>query len=158
MTHPPKASRVDRRALCVAAALMALAAFLLKDAVGQTITATYGVGPAAMPMVIAGLLAALAVAHIAVAFRGGLPKAPPLDPAAVGWVATGLAILVGCLAFGGGFIAAATFLFATTARAFGRRALFADLAIGFVIGVVIHLAFSKLLTLALPAGPLERLL
>jgi putative tricarboxylic transport membrane protein len=158
MTHPPKVFKVDKRPLGVAVALLAIAAFLLKDAFGQTITATYGVGPAAMPMVVAGLLAALALGHVVVAFRAGLPEAPPLDPAAVGWVAAGLAILVGCLSFGGGFIAAATCLFATTARAFGRRALLADLAIGFVIGVVIHLAFSKLLTLALPAGPLERLL
>jgi putative tricarboxylic transport membrane protein len=51
-----------------------------------------------------------------------------------------------------------TILFAATATAFGRRAIAADLIIGFVIAVVIYLAFSKLLTLGLPEGPLERLL
>ena len=48
-------------------------------------------------------------------------------------------------------------LFACTARGFGRRALAVDAAIGFVLGLVIFLVFAKLLTLLLPAGPLERL-
>ena len=51
-----------------------------------------------------------------------------------------------------------TVLFAATARAFGRRALATDVAIGFVTGVVIYLVFTKLLTLGLPQGPLERLI
>jgi putative tricarboxylic transport membrane protein len=50
-----------------------------------------------------------------------------------------------------------TVLFAATATAFGRRAILTDLVIGFVIGTIIYLAFSRLLTLSLPAGPLERL-
>jgi putative tricarboxylic transport membrane protein len=32
-----------------------------------------------------------------------------------------------------------------------------DAAIGFVLGLAIFLVFAKLLTLLLPAGPLERL-
>ena len=50
-----------------------------------------------------------------------------------------------------------TVLFAATATAFGRRAIVTDLVLGFVIATVIYLVFSKLLTLGLPAGPLERL-
>ena len=52
---------------------------------------------------------------------------------------------------------AMTLLFAFTARAFGRRALIADLVIGFVLSTLIFLMFNKLLQLALPMGPLERL-
>ena len=37
-------------------------------------------------------------------------------------------------------------------------ALLADFAIAFVMTTVIYLAFDRLLTLSLPAGPLERLL
>ena len=59
---------------------------------------------------------------------------------------------------GGGFIPATTILFVATAAAFGRRAILADLAIGFVLAVVVFLIFDKLLTLSLPAGPIERLL
>jgi putative tricarboxylic transport membrane protein len=49
-------------------------------------------------------------------------------------------------------------LFAATSTAFGRRAFVTDLAIGAVLAVLIYLLFAKLLTLSLPAGPLERLL
>ena len=48
-------------------------------------------------------------------------------------------------------------LFATTSAAFGRRAFLTDLLIGAVIAVFIYLLFAKLLTLSLPAGPLEHL-
>ena len=42
--------------------------------------------------------------------------------------------------------------------AFGRRAILIDSAIALVLTTLIFLAFDKLLTLSLPAGPLERLL
>jgi putative tricarboxylic transport membrane protein len=70
----------------------------------------------------------------------------------------GLVALIATIWLGGGFIPATTLLFAATARAFGRRALVVDLVIGFVIGVLVYLAFTRLLTLSLPEGPLERLL
>ena len=63
-------------------------------------------------------------------------------------------VLIG---IGGGFIPAITILFAATAAAFGRRAILADLAIGFVLGTGAYLMFAKLLSLSLPMGPLERL-
>ena len=68
------------------------------------------------------------------------------------------AILIAIIGFGGGFIPATTVLFAMTAAAFGRRAFLVDVAIGFVLAFVIYLMFDKVLTLSLPAGPLERLL
>ena len=67
------------------------------------------------------------------------------------------ASMIAIIGLGGGFIPAMTVLFAATATAFGRRAILADLAIGFVIGTIIYIAFSRLLTLSLPAGPIERL-
>ena len=140
------------------AALLAVAAVVLGDAAGQTTAAAYGIGPAAMPYVVAALLAALGVGHVVAAFRDGLPVPDAADGAAIGSILLGLVGLLFCVAFGAGFILATTILFAATARAFGRRALLADAAIGLALGVAIHLLFSKLLTLSLPAGPLERLL
>jgi putative tricarboxylic transport membrane protein len=149
--------RADKRALVMGLALFVFAALVLRDAAAQTVSATYGIGPAAMPYVIATALAALGLGHIVVAFRDGLPVPEHADGAGIGWIAFGLAALLLCIALGAGFILATTILFAATARAFGRRALLVDAAIGFGLGVAIHLLFSKLLTLSLPAGPIERL-
>lgn len=149
--------RADKRALVVGLALFVFAALVWRDAAAQTLSATYGIGPAAMPYVVAMALAALGLGHIVVAFRDGLPVPEHADGIAIGWIALGLVALLLCIAFGAGFILATTILFAATARAFGRRALLVDAAIGFGLGVAIHLLFSKLLTLSLPAGPIERL-
>jgi putative tricarboxylic transport membrane protein len=70
----------------------------------------------------------------------------------------GLVALIAIIGLGGGFIPATAILFAATARAFGRRALLADLGIGLAIGLGAYLVFAKLLTLSLPVGPLERLI
>lgn len=154
----PAVRRADGRALVVGLALIVLALVVLRDATGQTVAAAYGIGPAAMPYTVSAALAALGVGHIASAFKGGLPVPEHADGAAIGWIAFGLAALLLCIAFGAGFVPATTVLFAATARAFGRRALLADAAIGFVLGVAIYLLFAKLLTLSLPSGPLERLI
>jgi putative tricarboxylic transport membrane protein len=150
--------RADKRALVVGLALFIFAALVWRDAAAQTLSATYGIGPAAMPYVVAVALATLSLGHIVLAFRDGLPVPEHADGIAIGWIAFGLVALLLCIAFGGGFILATTILFAATARAFGRRALLVDSAIGFGLGVAIHLLFSKLLTLSLPAGPIEHLL
>jgi putative tricarboxylic transport membrane protein len=150
--------RADGRALTVGLALLGLAVVVGRDAGAQTVTATYGIGPAAMPGLVATALAALGAGHLVVAFRDGLPIPEPADGIAVGWIAIGLVSLLACIALGGGFVLATALLFALTARAFGRRALAVDLALGFALGIAIHLLFTRLLTLTLPAGPLERLL
>ena len=149
--------RADKRALAVGLALFVFAALVWRDGAAQTLSATYGIGPAAMPYVVAMALAALGLGHIVVAFRDGLPVPEHADGIAIGWIAFGLVALLLCIAFGAGFILATTILFAATARAFGRRALLVDATIGVGLGVAIHLLFSKLLTLSLPAGPLEHL-
>lgn len=148
----------DWRALLVGALLLALAGAILWDANNQTIQTTYGIGPTAMPFVVAGFLGMLAIGHFFVAFRKGLPESPLADGVAMGWISLGLFALLGLMLVGGGFVLAATLLFAFTARGFGRRALLVDLAIGFVIAMTIFLVFNKLLSLTLPTGPLERLL
>ena len=90
--------------------------------------------------------------------REGLPRPDPADPVALGWAVAGLVGLIGTIGLGLGFIVATAVVFALTARAMGRRALFADLGIGLALGLAIYLMFAKVLTLSLPMGPLERLI
>lgn len=158
MTPASSTRGVDRPALVVAALLLGTAAIVAYDASTQTITSNYGVGPTAMPYVVCFGLLGLGLAHLVVAFKGGIPKPDAADTGAILWIIGGLAGLVACVALGGGFIAATALVFACTARGFGRRALLVDAVIGLVLGLVIFLMFSKLLTLTLPSGPLERLI
>ncbi|CAN7607910.1 tripartite tricarboxylate transporter TctB family protein [Bosea sp. LjRoot90] len=149
---------IDRPALIVGFLLLAVAAIVAFDASRQTITSNYGVGPTAMPYVVCAGMVLLGLAHLFVAFRDGLPKPEAADGRALLWIVGGLAGLIACIALGGGFIVATAILFSCTARGFGRDALLVDIAIGLVLGTAIYLLFLKLLTLSLPAGPLEALL
>ncbi|MFC5419790.1 MAG: tripartite tricarboxylate transporter TctB [Stutzerimonas stutzeri] len=149
---------IDRPALIVGLLLLAAAAIVAFDASRQTITSNYGVGPTAMPYVVCAGLAVLGLAHFIVAFKDGLPKPEEADGKALLWIIGGLVGLVACIALGGGFIIATAIIFACTARGFGREALIVDIVIGAVLGTIIYVVFLKLLTLSLPAGPLEALL
>jgi putative tricarboxylic transport membrane protein len=152
------ASRVDRAGIIIAVALAALAAVLVLDALRIQANVVYGLGPQAMPIIVAIGLAILAAGNLINALSGGDVEPEDMDFRPVLLILGGLAMMIAIIGLGGGFIPAMTVLFATTATAFGRRAIVADLIIGFVIATIIYLAFSKLLTLGLPEGPLERLL
>lgn len=154
----PAPRRVDRAGVVIAAALAVLAAVLVWDASKLPSTTMYGMGPEAMPIVIAIGLVILAIGNLIDALRGKLPPRESMDPKPVGLIIGGLALLIAIIGFGGGFILATSALFVTTSAAFGRRAVLTDIAIALVITTLIYLAFDKLLTLSLPAGPLERLL
>ncbi|MGY2806756.1 tripartite tricarboxylate transporter TctB family protein [Bradyrhizobium sp. USDA 4506] len=156
--QPAPARRVDRAGVVIAAALAGLAAVLVWDASKLPSTNMYGMGPEAMPVVIAIGLVILAIGNLIDALRGNLPPRESMDPKPVWLIIGGLALLIAIIGFGGGFILATSALFVTTSAAFGRRAVLADSAIALVITTLIYLAFDKLLTLSLPAGPLERLL
>lgn len=111
-----------------------------------------------MPIVIAIGLVILAVGNLIDALRGNLPPRESMDPKPVWLIIGGLALLIAIIGLGAGFILATSALFVTTSAAFGRRAVAADTALALAITTLIYLAFDKLLTLSLPAGPLERLL
>ncbi len=152
-THRP-----DAAGIAIGVALLALASAIAWDFTSLELTSTYGVGPKAMPMIVGGGLAILAIANLVIAWRGDLPERESYDPKPVVLILGGLAALIAIIQFGGGFIPAIAILFAATAAAFGRRAVIADLVIGAVLALVVFLLFSKLLTLSLPMGPLERLM
>lgn len=148
----------DPAGLVVAAILLVLAAIIGYDLSQLDFSSTYGLGPQAMPGLVAIGLVLLALANAVVAFREGRPERESVDLKAIFLILGGMACLMACIEFGLGFIPGITLLFAATATAFGRRAYLVDLAIGFVLAVVIYLLFAKLLTLSLPMGPLERLI
>jgi putative tricarboxylic transport membrane protein len=150
--------RVDPAGIVIAVALAALAAVLVWDASQLPATSMYGMGPEAMPMVIAAGLGLLAIGNLVDALRGNLPPRESMDPKPVLMILGGMALLIAIIGFGGGFILATSSLFVATSAAFGRRALLADTVIALVMSTLIYLAFDRLLTLSLPAGPLERLL
>jgi putative tricarboxylic transport membrane protein len=154
----PAPRRVDPAGLVIALVLAAVAAVLVWDANQLQSNTTYGMGPQVMPIVIAVGLGILAIGNLIDALRGNLPPRESADPKAVLLILAGLALLIAIIGLGGGFILATTALFVTTSTAFGRRAILADLAIGLVMTTLIYLAFDRLLTLSLPAGPLERLM
>jgi putative tricarboxylic transport membrane protein len=154
----PAPRSVDRAGIVIALALAALAVVLVLDALRIQANVVYGLGPQAMPIIIAIGLAILAAGNLVNALSGGDVEPEDMDFRPVLLILAGLAMMIAIIGLGGGFILAMTVLFAATATAFGRRAIVADLIIGVVLATVIYLAFSKLLTLGLPQGPLERLL
>ena len=154
----PAPRRIDSAGVVIALALAALAAVLVWDSRQLQSTTMYGMGPEVMPVVIAVGLGILAIGNLIDALRGNLPARESADPRAVLLILGGLALLIAIIGFGGGFILATSALFVTTSAAFGRRAILADTGIALVMTTLIYLAFDRLLTLSLPAGPLERLL
>jgi putative tricarboxylic transport membrane protein len=155
---PSAPRRVDPAGLVIALMLAAVAVVLVWDANQLQSNSPYGMGPHVMPIVIAIGLGILAIGNLIDALRGNLPPRESADPKAVLLILAGLALLIAIIGLGGGFILATTALFVTTSTAFGRRAILADLGIALVLTTLIYLAFDRLLTLSLPAGPLERLL
>ena len=150
------ASGLHRPTLVIGIALLALAFITWRDASAMQIRATYGMGADAASYFVALFLAVMGVGHLIAAFRWQ-DDPGATDWKAVGWVALGLGSLIAALWFGAGFIIGSTLLFVFTARAFGRRAWLADLALGLILATGIFLLFNKLLTLSLPMGPVERL-
>jgi putative tricarboxylic transport membrane protein len=149
--------RVDPAGIVVAALLAALAGLIVYDMTTLSITQTYGVGPKAMPIVVATGLGLLAIGNLVLAFRNGFPEREQPAHLPIVLILGGLLAVIVLIGIGGGFIPAVTILFAATAAAFGRRAILTDLVIGFVLGTAAYLMFAKLLSLSLPMGPLERL-
>jgi putative tricarboxylic transport membrane protein len=148
----------DRSGVVVGALLIALAAVLAWDASQLNRAAAYGFGPEVAPRAVAIGLVLLGVLSIWSGLRSTEEKPGPYDWGAVLTIALGFLALTACIGLGGGFVPAMTILFAVTSWAFGRRAPLQDAAIGFGLALVVYLLFSKLLSLSLPMGPLEKLI
>jgi putative tricarboxylic transport membrane protein len=154
---PSPQRRIDVAGLVIALLLLALAGLVWWDMTKLQILSPYDLGPKVMPIVVSIGLTLLAIGNAVGALRGDLPARDSLDWKPIALILGGLACLIILIAIGGGFMIGTALLFATTSAAFGRRAFLMDLLIGAVIAVFIYVLFAKLLTLSLPAGPLERL-
>jgi putative tricarboxylic transport membrane protein len=149
----------DRATLVVALILFGLAAALFHEASVISGAVNYGVGPGAALKIVGGGLAFLGLCSVVSAFRNtGIARPDAMNAGPVWIILAACVAMIICINFGGGFILGTTILFAATATAFGRRAYLADIGIGLVTAILIYLMFSKLLTLTLPQGPLERLI
>jgi putative tricarboxylic transport membrane protein len=154
----PQARRIDPAGIAVAALLLALAAVIFLDMSRLELSSVYGLGPKAMPIVVASGLVLLAIGNAVMAVTEDLPERDEADPKTILLILGGVVALIVLIGVGGGFIPATAVLFATTATAFGRRAFFTDLVIGLVLALVAYLLFAKLLSLSLPMGPIESLM
>jgi putative tricarboxylic transport membrane protein len=148
----------DIAGLAIASILLIIALVIFWDTHTLALAPTYGLGPKAMAYVVASGMAVLALGNAFLAWRGDFPERESFDPKAIVLILGGFAALIAIIALGGGFIPATAVLFAATSTAFGRRAIVTDLLIGAGLAVAVFLLFDKLLTLSLPAGPIERLL
>src|SRR5262245_49772484 len=131
--------RVDPAGIVVAVLLVVLAGLILYDMSTLQITQTYGVGPKAMPIVVATGLGLLAIGNLVMAFRGEFPEREQPAHLPIVLILGGLSVVIVLIGVGGGFIASMTILFAATAAAFGRRTILIDLAIGFVLATATYL-------------------
>ena len=147
----------------IAAALLMLAGLVWSDAARLPAQQSVGVGPAASMHLIAVLVAVLGIAHAVAALRryfrtveGHAPR--PVGTSHLGglaWVLGGLVGLVGMIELGGGFVLGAAWLFASTAKAFGQRLGIKSISIGLILAIAVFAFFTQVLSLSLPAGPLE---
>jgi putative tricarboxylic transport membrane protein len=158
MSRVQPRTHIDVAGLVIALLLLVLAGLVWWDMNKLQILSPYDLGPKVMPIVVSVGLTLLAIGNAIGALRGDLPARDSLDWKPIILILGGLACLIILIAIGAGFMIGTALLFATTSAAFGRRAFLTDLLIGAVIAVFVYVLFAKLLTLSLPAGPLERLL
>ncbi len=149
--------RIDVAGLAIAFFLLVLAGLVWWDMSKLQILSPYDLGPKVMPIVVSACLVLLAIGNGISALRGDLPERESLDWKPIILILGGLAVLITLIAIGWGFMIGTAILFATTSAAFGRRAFLVDLLIGAGLAVFVYVLLGKLLTLSLPAGPIENL-
>ena len=158
MESPDSRRRIDWAGVAIAAVLGLVAGVLALDVSNLQLSPAYGLGPRSAVVIVAVGLAVLALGNLYNALTGGVPEREEYDPRAIVLILGGLAAFIALLAVGGGFIPGVVILFVATAAAFGNKNILLDFAIGTALAFGAYLLFSKLLSLSLPMGPIERLL
>ncbi|HZA96476.1 MAG TPA: tripartite tricarboxylate transporter TctB family protein [Burkholderiaceae bacterium] len=157
-----------RAELILSAGVLALGSFALYTALRLPSAGGYsGIGPNAIPVAVAGGLAALGVWLLIEALTGGWRARTSDDPLergehafhapAFAWVTAGLFAQM-ALIHTAGFVLGAAVLFTAVARGFGSTRPVRDAAIGLALGLAVFLFFVKFLNVGLPAGWLRPVL
>ena len=89
-----RTSKIDLAGIAIAGLLIVVAAVIFWDTSTLQISSVYGLGPKAMPYVIAGGLVVLAVGNLAMTLSGGLPARESADPRAIALILSGLVLLI----------------------------------------------------------------
>jgi putative tricarboxylic transport membrane protein len=153
-THKPAP---DKAGFVIAFGLAILALVVGWDAWRlSSVAAHSSVGPAAFPTLIAVGLGILAVANAVEAMKGVEEERPHDEIMPMAWVLAGLLGQIALLPFLG-FSIATGWLFAATAKGFGRGPVWAHFLVGTILCFLIYVIFARGLQLSLPAGPLEKL-
>lgn len=151
--------RRDLAGLAIAVGLFVLAYVIMNDASGYPIRRSYAqFGPEIVPYIVAAGLAGLATLTALMAWRGGFEARAPLHWEGVVWLVGAILIEIAMLYGGTGFIPASAVLFGCAARAFGQKTLLLNFTIGAILSTLLYLLFRYGLGLALPSGPLERVI
>src|SRR3954463_6785742 len=101
-----EARRPDTAGMVIAGVLLLIALVIFWDASAMQVATTYGMGPQAMPYVIATGMVLLAAGNFVLAWRGDFPARESFDPKAIVLILGGLAALIAIIGLGGGFIPA----------------------------------------------------
>jgi putative tricarboxylic transport membrane protein len=145
----------------IGVALLLTAAALWFDVRNLPVSPAVGVGPSAALKLVGAIVAILGICHFVGAWRaraaGHSQTADHGNHASLGIVLAALVGQILLLEVGAGFIVSSLWLFALTARGFGERVGPKSLGIGAILATLVYFFFTKALSLALPAGPLERL-
>ena len=154
--------------LAIGAALLALGIFVAAIASRMPETGGFsGVGPAAMPKIVATGLVVVGLWLLAESLTGGWRERESDDPTVRGehaffgpgfvWISAGLVAQM-ALIHSAGFVIAAAVLFVCVARGFGSRRPARDAITGVLLSLAIFWFFVKFLNVNLPAGWLKPLL
>jgi putative tricarboxylic transport membrane protein len=145
----------------IGVALLLTAAALWFDVRNLPVSPAVGVGPSAALKLVGAIVAVLGVCHFVGAWRaraaGHSQATDHGNRASLGIVLAALVGQILLLEVGAGFILSSLWLFVLTARGFGERVRPKSFAIGAILVTLVYFFFTKALSLALPAGPLERL-
>ena len=162
-------SRLPLGDLLVSLGVLGLGGYFAYGALAINVSQSYSrVGPRFFPFLVAAGLLLCGALLLVQALRGHAApveagedgedvdtEAPP-DLVAVAGVGAALATYV-LLLETAGFVLASALLFWGVALAFGSRSWLRDPLLGLALGLVVYLAFTRLLGLRLPAGVLAPL-
>lgn len=154
-----RSGRFDLAGLVIAVALFGLAWVIVNDAWGYPVRRSYAqFGPEIVPYIVAAGLAVMAGLTVVMALRGDFEIRERLNWTGLALVTVGIVLQIALLYGGAGFVIASTALFACAAHGFGQRTPLLNIVIGGIMSLLLFLLFRYGLGLALPSGPLERVI